>query len=537
MKPGVNLGAYPESFLDLRENDLYYHDEKAANDALKFFPSCLNHVTGEWAGKPFDLEPWQMRVVWDVYGWKRRSDGTRRFRLIYIYVPRKNGKTTFGAGNGLKGLCADGEPRAEVYSVAGDRGQAGIMHDLAKDMVTESEVLSSRLAVLQSSIKHANTHSFYKVLSADAKTKFGFNPHFVLFDELFVQPNRKLWDAFATAFASRRQPMMWAITTAGFDKTSLAYEVHDHARQVFRGVVQDDELYPVIFELGEKEDWTIEASWQRVNPCLGSTVKLEYLRSECKRAQRSPDAQNTFRRFHTNQWTKQENRWLDVDRWKDLASKSGRLRAELQGATCDAGLDLSSRIDLAACCLNFRFPDGMMKQLFHFWCPEQQIEERANRDRVPYDAWARAGWITPTRGSVIDYDKIRVDINAMAKEFKLRRLGIDEWNSTQLGTQLQGDGLEVVLMRQGFKTLSEPSKEFEALIKDKKLQHDGSPVMLWMIDNVATETDATENIKPSKELSRERIDGVAAAVMALGLTIRQPADKPSVYQSRGVRSV
>lgn len=537
MNPNINFEDYPQSFMTFNEDENYYLDENAANDALKFFPTCLNHVTGEWAKKPFDLEPWQRRVVWDVYGWKRRSDGTRRFRLIYIYVPRKNGKTTFGAGNALKGACADGEPRAEVYSVAGDRGQAAIMHDLAKDMVKESDTLSTRLQVLQSSIKHARTHSSYKVLSADAKTKFGFNPHFVLFDELFVQPNRKLWDAFATAFGSRRQPMMWAITTAGYDKSSLAYEVHEHARQVFRGVVRDDEMYPVIFELGEAEDWTSEVNWKRVNPCLGSTVKVEYIRSECKRAQGSLEAQNTFRRFHMNQWTKQETRWLDVDEWKLLASKNGRLRVALKGLPCDAALDLSNRLDLAAMHMNFPMPDGKMKQLTHFWCPEKSIHERAVKDRVPYDAWAKAGWITATSGRVIDYDKIRADVNAFGKEFKIRKLAIDEWNSTQIGTQLQGDGFEVVLMRQGYRTLSEPSKEFEKLIKAQQIEHDGSPVMTWMVDNVACETDAAGNIKPSKELSRERIDGVAAAVMSLGLTIRQPVNKGSAYDSHGIRSV
>lgn len=536
-RPQINFDAYPQSFMEFREDEKYYHDEQAANDAIKFFPSCLNHVTGEWVGKPFYLEPWQMRVVWDVYGWKRRSDGTRRFRLIYIYVPRKNGKTTFGAGNALKGACADGEARAEVYSVAGDRGQAGIMHDLARDMVTESDTLSSRLQVLQSSIKHERTHSFYKVLSADAKTKFGFNPHFVLFDELFVQPNRKLWDAFITAFGSRRQPMMWAITTAGFDRTTLAYEVHEHARQVFKGVVQDDEMYPVVFELGEQEDWTSEENWKLVNPCLGSTVKLEYLRSECKRALGSLEAQNTFRRFHTNQWTKQETRWLDVAEWRGLADKTGRLRAALAGMPCDAALDLSSRIDLAALNLNFLMPNGRMKQLSHFWCPEKTIYQRSVKDRVPYDVWAKAGWVTATTGGTIDYDKIRADVNAMGKEFKIRKLAIDEWNSTQIGTQLAGDGFTVVLMRQGFKTLSEPSKELERLIKAGALEHDGSPVMTWMVDNVTCETDAAGNIKPSKELSRERIDGVAASVMALGLTIREPVAKGSPYDARGVRSV
>ncbi|HZS71714.1 MAG TPA: terminase TerL endonuclease subunit [Candidatus Acidoferrum sp.] len=525
-----------KNFLEIEESDRYYHDAQAADRALKFFPACLNHVTGEWAGQPFDLEPWQRRVVWDVYGWKRRSDGTRRFRIAHVEIPRKNGKSTFGAGLGIHGLCADQEPRAEVYSVAGDRGQAGIIFDIAKDMIRGSATLSARLATLKSSITYSKYNSFYKVLSADARTKFGFNPHVTLFDELFVQPNRRLHESLITASGTRRQPIFWQITTAGYDKSSLAYEQHEHARQVLNGIVEDDEFYPVIFAAEESDDWTDEKVWFAANPQLGRTLKLETFRNECKRAMQSLEQQNSFRRFRLNQWTKQESRWMDVERWKSCASANARFRESLRGTRCFGGLDLATRLDLVALCLHFPTASGA-KQLFHFWCPEATIEERSRRDRVPYDAWARNGFVTMTRGNVADYDKIRADINALSKEFRIEQLGIDEWNATQIAVQLEGDSIPVVLMRQGFKTLSEPTKELEKLVVARQLEHDGSPVMTWMVDNVTTEKDAAGNVKPSKEKSREKIDGVVAAVMATGLAIRRAPVKNSVYETRGIRVI
>jgi phage terminase large subunit-like protein len=523
-------------FLDLVENDFYYYDKKAAEDSVNFFRLGLVHVNGEWAGKPFILEPWQEKVTRDVYGWKRRSDGTRRFRLVYVEVPRKNGKSTWGAGVALKGLVADNEPRAEVYSAAGDRDQARVIFDLARDMVTESPRLSGLLQPYQYSIYNPKTKGFYKVLSADAKGKFGSNPHTILFDELFVQPDERLWVALTTGTGTRRQPLVWAITTAGWDKLSLCYEQHDHANQVLEGVLTDDELYPVIFAAQPEADWTDPKVWALANPSLGRTLKIDYLRTECRRAQESVNKQNTFRRFHLNQWTEQETRWMDVDDWKRCARPN--LAIELKGQRCFGGLDLSTRIDLTA--LSLVFPCGnKVKKLSFFWCPEQTIQKRARKDRVPYDAWAREGFLRTTRGNVVDYEQVRADIvKEILPKYGLVKLGIDDWNATQIATQLEGDGVPVALMRQGFKTLSEPMKEVEKHVVSGTLEHDGNPIMTWMVRNTAPSKDAAGNIKPDKELSRERIDGVSAMCMAMGLLIREPVVKASVYgKDRGIFTI
>lgn len=525
--------------LDLRRAEKhgpYKFDVEEAARAMRFFNKGLLHVSSKWRGKPFALPDWQAQIVEDIFGWKR-PDGTRRFRMVNLFMARKNGKSELASGLALKGLAADREPRAEVYSVAGDRGQASIIFNTACDMTLASEDLSRALSVYQHHIYHSESNSTYKVLSSESKTKFGFNPHFTLFDELFVQPNARLYEALTTAGGTRSQPLHVNISTAGFDPLTLCGDVWNHSVQVLNGVVEDDELYPVIFSVPDDADWTDERIWKLANPALGDFLEIATLRTEFKRAKDSIERQNSFRRFRLNQWTQQETRWMDLDQWDACKTDNAEdLRATLKGAECYGGLDLASRLDLVSLALDFPF-GSKFKTLMFYWCSEQQIETRARRDRVPYDAWARAGFLRPTPGSTVDYDFIRRDVNELAKEFRLKRLGIDEWNATQLGTQLSGDGIEVVLLRQGFKTLSEPMKEIEKLVIARDLEHDGSPVMRWNINNVAPEKDAAGNIKPSKELSREKIDGVTALVMAHGLAIREPVAKESPYAARGVRSV
>ena len=522
----------------------YYFDAKEAEVASGFFPSALSHVTGKWSGSRFTLAPWQLEIVEDIFGWKRYSDGTRRFRMVDLFLPRKNGKSELISGVALFGLTMDCEPRAEVYSVAGDRGQANIIFETARDMALASEPLAA-LRVYEHHIYHPKSNSKYKVLSSESKTKFGFNPHYVLFDELFVQPNARLYDALTTAGGTRAQPLHVNISTAGFDPLTLCGDVWNHAVQVLNGVIEDDELYPVIYSVPEDADWTDEANWALANPALGTFLDLATLRTEFRRARESLEKQNTFRRFRCNQWTQQETRWLDLDVWDRCASDTPEaLREELRARDCFGGLDLSSRVDLTSLALDFPVGGDRFKSLMFYWCPEASVEARSRKDRVPYDAWVRAGWLRPTPGNVVDYEFIRRDVNELAKEFRLRQLGIDEWNSTQIGTQLRADlgatsgGEEtVVLLRQGFKTLSEPMKEIEKLCIAGMLEHDGSPVMRWNVNNVAPTKDAAGNLKPDKEKSREKIDGVTALVMAHGLAIRTPAPKESVYGKRGVRSV
>ncbi len=510
----------------------YRFDEDAADRAVTFFPRFLTHVKGEWAGRPFELDEWQReRIIRPLFGWKR-ADGTRRYRTVYVEVPRKNGKSNLSAGIALILLYADHEPGAEVYSAAADRDQAAIVFELAKSMVQSSPDLRAISEVYRRSIVVPRTGSAYHVLSADVKTKHGKNASGVIFDELHAQPNRELWDVLTTSTAARRQPVVVAITTAGYDRESICWEVHDYACKVRDGVVQDDSFLPVIYGAGTDEDWRDREVWRRVNPGLGVSIKLDYLEQEARRAAETPSYQNTFRRLHLDQWTQQNTRWIDLEVWDACG---GPVDPEaLRSRVCFAGLDLSTTTDLAAFVLLFP-PDGEYtdyRVVPYFWVPEETVAKRSKRDQVPYDAWVRDGLIEATEGNVADYDVIRKRINEVSHLFDLREIAVDRWNASQITSQLTADGFVMVPFGQGFRDMSGPTKELEAVLLSKRLRHAGNPVLRWMADNVSVRTDPAGNLKPDKAKSTGRIDGIVALIMALGRAVLQP-EFVSVYDREG----
>jgi len=513
----------------------FYFDEQAAQVAVNFFERLLQHSKGEWAGQPFILQDWQRdEIIRPLFGWKRRSDGTRRYRTAYIEVPRKNGKSTLAAGIALLLLFADDEPGAEVYSAAADRDQASIVFDEAKRMVESSPLLARRAEVYKRSIVVPGTYSAYRVLSADAYTKHGLNAHGVVFDELHAQPTRDLWDVLTTSTGARRQPLVVAITTAGYDRESICWEQHEYARQVREGIIEDDAFLPVIYAADMDEDWLDEEVWAKANPSLGVTVKLDYLRNEARKAAQTPAYQNTFRRLHLNQWTQQESRWLPLKAWDACATPVNETL--LQGAPCYGGLDLASSSDIASFVLCFPSEPGEEEHyawLPFFWIPEENMVERARKDRVPYDAWVRDGLITATEGNVIDYGYIVRDIEELGERFNIREIAFDRWGAFQVSQALEGAGFTMVGFGQGFASMAGPTKELLRLVLNRKLAHGGHPVLRWMADNMVVSTDAAGNVKPNKAKSREKIDGIVAGIMALDRAMRHQ-NAGSVYERRGI---
>lgn len=507
-------------------------DAKAADDAVAFFHECLRFIEGDKAGSPFDLEPWQQAVVGNLFGWMR-PDGTRRYRECFIEVPRKNGKTPWAAGMMcLAGFC-DNEPGAQIYSAAAEREQAALIYRHAAEMIAREPELAKRCRTYRTfkSIEFGSG-SFYRALSSDSETKHGYNSHFVVVDELHAQPNRDLVDVLRTSTGTRRQPMIIYITTAGFDRNSICYEIYDYACKVRDGIVKDESFLPVIYEAGEKDDWTDPKVWRKANPNLGVSVSVDYLKRECERAKETPTYENTFRRLHLNQWTEQDVRWLPMDKWDTCTGNIGY--GDLVGQSCYAGLDLSTTTDTAAFVMYFPEERACIRRTF---IPSDRAHERERRDRVPYVTWANQGLLTMTAGSTQDYDKIRAAINEDAKTFDIKSIAADRWNAQQIITQLEGDGFQMVAFGQGFASMSGPSKELERLVISRELQHMGDPVLRWMASNCAAELDAAGNIKPSKKKSRDRIDGIVALVMGIGLAGVQPADTGSVYETRGVLTV
>lgn len=523
---------------DARRDGTYWYDQQAADDACAFFPRFLTHGKGEMGGAPLALSPWQESdIVAPLFGW-RRDDGSRRYRTAYIEIPRKNGKTTLVAGIGLKLLLGDREPGAEIYCAAGDREQAGISFEIAKQMVATNPELSRRCKVYKTAIVVPRTSSALKVLSSEAYSKHGLNAHGILFDELHTQPDRELWDVLRTSVGARRQPLTVAITTAGFDRNSLCWAEHEYAISVRDGLIDDPYHLPVIYAAAADDDWRAPATWAKANPGLGISVKPEYLAQECAKAADSPALENTFRRLHLNQWTEQDIRWLSMERWDACARPVDR--EALRGQPCYAGVDLSSTTDLTALVLVFPRPQGAGATRYavlpFFFVPRANMALRQRRDRVPYDTWTARGLIEATPGNVVDYDRVRVEINELRKEFPIKEIAIDRWNSTQLQTQLAGDGFTVAEFGQGYASMSAPTKELEALVLAERVDHGGHEVLRWCAANVAVETDAAGNLKPSKAKSTERIDGIVATVMALGRAMVQPSHK-SVYETRGVLTI
>jgi phage terminase large subunit-like protein len=293
---------------------------------------------------------------------------------------------------------------------------------------------------------------------------------------------------------------------------------------VAAGAVRDGTFLPAIYAAPQDSDWKDERTWAKANPNLGISVRLDFLRSECARAVEMPAYENTFRQLYLNQWTEQDTRWLRMDHW---AQGNKPCPVSLEGRDCWAGLDLATTFDTTAFVLLFPLEDGTYWVEPHFWIPEENAHQRERRDKVPYLTWHRQGHINMTQGNVTDFDQVRADINALAKKYRIRGVGLDPWNSAQLGQQLQGDGLPMQQFRQGYGSLSSPSRQLENWVVSGRLLHGGHPTLTWQAGNVAIQTDsAAGNIKPSKARSTERIDGIVSLVMAIGLHATATAPAP-----------
>lgn len=502
----------------------FRYDTEAAERAVGFFRDVLVHAKGELAGTPLLLAPWQADgIVRPMFGWKR-PDGSRRYRTAFVMVPRKAGKSTLAAGLALYELFC-GEPTGEIYGAAADRQQAGIILEMAKTMVAASPALRSRAKVYARSIVVPATGNAYRVVSADAYSAHGLNPSMIVFDELHVQPNRELWDALTTGTGARRQALTVAITTAGYERTSLCYELYDHARKVQAGTIVDDAFLPVIHAADPEDDWTLPATWRKAHPGIGISVPESFIASECERARQMPSYENTFKRLMLNLWTEQATRWLSCEQWDKC---EGEL-PDLAGAECCLGLDLSNTTDVSA--LLMAFAKGKHVYLkAKFWCPLTGVRRRSLTDAVPYQTWIDGGLIQATPGPTIDYDFIRAEINALAEQFTIGKIAYDPWNASGLVKQLTDDGFNMVPVRQGFVSMNAPTKEFERRVLAGEIVHDGNAVLRWMVDNVAVDTDAAGNLKPAKDKSSDRIDGVVAAILALSqIGQEEPPFEPGVW--------
>ena len=513
------------------------HYDKAKADRAVMFIENLCHTKGKWAGKRFWLLPWQEQLIRDIFGIDK-PDGYRQFRTAFVEICKKVGKSELAAAVALYLLYADNEPSAEVYGAAADRQQASIVFDVARQMVEMSPALLKRSKLMTATKRIVNygNSGYYQVLSAEVGGKHGFSVSGLVFDEIHTQPNRQLYDVLTKGSSDARQnPLHFIITTAGTDRHSIAYELHTKAVDILEGRRVDPTFYPVVYGLKDDEDWEDEVNWYKVNPSLGYTVDIERLRDAYREAKQNPADEVTFKWLRLNMWVSSTVAWIP-----DAIFMKGNEEidlAALEGRDCYGGLDLSSTGDITALVLMFppRDEDEKYILLPFFWVPEETIPQRVKAASVPYDIWEKQGYLLSTEGNVIHYDFIEKFINDLAEKYHICEIAVDRWNATQMIQNLEGDGFTMVPFGQGFASMSGPTKDFYRLLMEGQIIHGGHPVLRWMAGNVVVDTDPAGNIKVTKAKSKEKIDGIVAAIMALDRCIRnQTEPQGSVYDERGL---
>jgi len=484
--------------------------------SIRFAEFC-RHSKGEWAGQRIKLEPWQKFVRGSVFGWIK-TDGTRRYRVAYEEIARKNGKSTEAATVALKCLVADDEPGADVFSAATKKDQARIVFDEARRMVLRSEDLQRLVSVYRASLAVDTTLSSFQPLSSDERTLDGLNPHAVIIDELHKHKNRAVFDVLDTAMGSRRQPLLWIITTAGDDNPESVYaQERAYAENVVNGSFQDDEWFVYIATLDPEDRWDDPKVWIKANPNLHVSVKLGDLTRQCRAAKQNPAKQMEFKRLRCNVRTASSTQLISGPLW-DQNSLGEFDPAELVGRRCFGGLDLSSKVDLSAWIKLFppQDPGERWRVVARFWMPEDTVEQKADRDQVQYRRWIDVGLIEATQGNIIDHTEVQRAVLEDARIYDLASVAYDPWNATQLAVALTNEGLQMTEFIQGIRSYTAPTKELLAWLLSNQIDHGGNPVLRWMALNMRVQMDKNENQMPTKRLSIGRIDGATALIMAIG---------------------
>lgn len=508
----------------------FFFDDKAANKAISFIEKFCTHTKGDLAGEPLLLEPFQKKIVGDLFGWKNKKTNLRQYKVALIQLPRKNGKTTLAAGIICYCLFSLKERGNELYAAAGDRGQANIIFSIVSQMVLQNQHLSERANVFRNSIVNESKGNYFQAISSDSKTKHGFSAGVVVMDELHVQKNRDLYDTLLTSTGARSEPLFISITTSGYDKQSIGYEIYSYAKKVKDKVIKDDSFYPCIFEADKDDDITLESTWIKANPNYGVSLRKDYMQRESQRAKDVPSYLNTFKRLHLNIWTDSHSAWLTSGEWD--ACHQDFDYSILEGKECWGGLDLASTRDLTAFVLLFNV-DGKFVFIPYIFIPEENAKKRSERDGVDYVSWLRDKHIYATSGDVADYSFIRAKINELSLKYRIQSVCYDRWGASQLIVDLGNDGCNLDPFGQGFVSMSMPTKTLEAEILAKNIIHNNNPCMNWCMSNVALQEDPAGNIKIAKNKSKEKVDPVVALVMALGCHLTTESGD-SVYDTREV---
>lgn len=525
-----------------------FFDIAAGYDVIDFC-QYVHHFEGEWAGEVFEPADWQVYDIFmPLFGWKRANPEynpaipksrrfIRRFRRAYIEIPKKNGKTFMCSVLAIYLLDYDGEQGAKVFSGAVDRDQASMVYDAAAAMVAQSPELADHLKCIDSRkrITCRETNSFYMSLSSEVSSKEGKNIHGMVFDELHVYRDRRMWSTMKFGGAIRQQPIQIAITTAGvYDPTSLGWEQHELALKIRDAVGDAHKLwsnfaYVCNLTDEEQEDWTNPELWKKTNPSWGISIRASEMAESCAEAQENPADKNDFLRYRLDIWTQQLNAWMNMTAWDECAGTYDE--SDLAGETCYAGLDCSLSEDVTGLTLWFPPQKGRERHrlLCWAWCPEEAIPKFDEQYNGLYSLWRSRGYLIATPGPTIRQDYIREKLLELQKRFTIRTLGYDKAFAENLALQLQSDGFDVGSFGQGFPAMNEPTTLFMDLVKNGGLEHPNNPVLNWHVSNCQSIKDGGDRIRLVKNWGQQgkaqirfKIDLAVASIMALGTSLLDP---------------
>jgi phage terminase large subunit-like protein len=532
---------------DLERDDDVWFDPRGAE---KFFNYCsyLRHYKGPMRGQRIELDEWQKFVFGCVYGWKRKIGGEQtenwRFHYVYIEVPRKNGKSTIAAACASYDCNMVDDTGAEVYLTATKEEQARIVYNDVLAFVKGSPELADEVEILagrsQIFAKSSNRTSFIKPLGGNSEKQDGLNPLSVIADEVHEWPDDSLWNVLEDAFGARVNWHMIAITTAGYNKEGICWQERANLLDILEQRVERDDKFGIIYTVDEdkKEEWTDEEQWYIANPALGRGKQYDYMASIAQKAEQTPSKINSFKNKQLNIWTDAAECWLRYDDWKACGTVFDE--EILRGKKCKAGMDLARVNDLSAVAYWFPIQEGLTKPhlIVDFYHPEDNLRERQDNDKVPYDLWVDQGHILATPGNTTDFKFILHDILTRARMFRIEEMAYDRHFAGEIVNSLQEEDVNLVEFGMGFVSMGAPTAELERMVIAREFYHQNHPVLNWNASNAVVSRDPAGNIKPDKKLSQKRIDGITATVMAVGRQMANDQDKPKTpYSKRGLRTI
>lgn len=518
-------------------------DFSAAYRVAHFWHSVLRHSKGEWAGTPIVLTPFQLhKIVIPLYGWKR-PDNTRRFRNACIWGPKKIGKSTLCACVGLTGLVLDKEPGAEIYIAANDKKQAAIVAAESINMVRVSPMLRKLLRTFSGSFTiMRDPVSWLRALPCNEETSEGKNGYIVIVDEIhqFKRKAAGMFSSLRYSGIARREPLTFIISTAGEDMTGIGYDEYTYAKSIVIGKHVDPSYLAIVCEAPKDADWTDERVWKQANPHIGYTVRLSEMREACARAKTSDTERRRFLRYRLSRWVNETDPWLDAEKWIASIGDPMPKPTDLVNARWYVGLDLSATTDLtAAARLCRQWAKGSDPRYYlwtHFWLPEDGIEERERRDNIAYRELAKAGWLTLTPGSSVEYEFPLAKVVEWDKEVRINEIAYDKWNALHLVQRMKREyGMSTWEIPQTIQYLSPPSKALDMIIRKHQITNDGNPIMARHVDLVRPYIDPAGNVRPVKggrNRKVNRIDGIIATINALARALI--AKPPPGYASLGL---